>query len=125
MNRISPKALLTAGILAVFAVLLIVPQVLAKDIVIFSAEWCASCRQINPIVQSVGADQNIPVHIIDVDIQDAPQNAQQYGLTIPKAELPQVYLVDSGHVTLLYDGRDFSYGKMGNIKSIILTNLVK
>ncbi len=85
-------------------------------LVVFTASWCANCRQVNPIVQSISSERGIPIISIDVDNQSAPSNANDYGLSVPKADLPQVYHVKDGSTTHLYDGRSFSYGQIQALK---------
>lgn len=36
-------------------------------IVKFSALWCSPCKMMNPILEKVSTEQNIPVYEIDVD----------------------------------------------------------
>ncbi len=88
-------------------------------LVVFTANWCANCRQVNPIVHSISSERGIPIVSIDVDNQSAPNNANEYGLSVPKADLPQVYHVKDGSSTHLYDGRSFSYGQIQALKGSI------
>ena len=94
-----------------------------NDIVVFTANWCANCRVIVPIVQDVAGTNGMAVRLIDVDKQDANKQAQAYGLSIPRAELPQVYLVRGGHITLIFDASNFRYGMQDQVRSTILGNL--
>ena len=92
-------------------------------IVVFNANWCASCRTIVPVVQDVGRQNQLPVVVIDVDYADAPKQARSYGLSIPTGELPQVYYVVPGSTSLLFDGRQYKFGMSDLIRATILQNL--
>jgi thiol-disulfide isomerase/thioredoxin len=91
--------------------------------VVFTANWCASCREVLPIVQEVAAQNAITVREIDVDDQRAPSQARQLGLDIPSNDPPQVYLIHNGGISLVLDGRNFQYGKPALIRSRLLQNL--
>jgi len=95
----------------------------ANSLVMFTASWCAACRPVGPIVQDVAGQNNLSYQSIDVDFQNAPAMAADYGLTIPNADLPQVYLVKGGRVSLLFDGRGFRLGKEEIVRTTILNNL--
>lgn len=116
------------SLVAVVAIGVSVPSIAAgkksgNGLVIFTANWCASCRNVAPIVQEVGSQNGIAVHSIDVDLQDAPSQASNFGLTIPSADLPQVYYVEQGHVNLLFDARQYKFTKPEVIRNQILSNL--
>lgn len=93
------------------------------NIVLFNANWCASCREVAPIVQDVASQNNLGVTQIDVDAQTAPKEARNYGLSIPSDGPPQVYYVDRGRSTLLYNGKDYKFGYSDMARSTILRNL--
>jgi thiol-disulfide isomerase/thioredoxin len=92
-------------------------------IVIFNANWCASCREVVPMINEVARQNGIPVREIDVDDQRAPSQARSYGLDVPNSDPPQVYLVDNGHVSLVFDGRNYQYGRGDQIRARLLQNL--
>lgn len=92
-------------------------------VVLFSANWCASCREIVPIVRDVATQNNVGVVQIDVDGQDAPKQAHNYGLSIPNDEPPQVYFVDKGRATLIYNGKGYKYGNADATRASILQSL--
>ncbi len=92
-------------------------------IVVFNANWCASCRTIVPVVQDVGRQNQLPVVVIDVDYADAPKQARSYGLSIPTGELPQVYYVVPGSSSLLFDGKQYKFGMSDLVRATILQNL--
>lgn len=123
------KSLLLAGVLLTMLLswVLIPGAESAKRagnaIVIFQANWCANCRQVTPLVQEIGSQNGLEVKTIDVDFQDAPSQASNYGLSIPSADLPQVYLVSQGRVSLLLDGRQVKFVKPDMVRSQVLTAL--
>ncbi|MEB3286638.1 MAG: thioredoxin family protein [Vampirovibrionales bacterium] len=95
----------------------------ANAIVIFTANWCASCRTVIPVAQEVASQNGLGVETIDVDKQDAPSQASDFGLSIPSADLPQVYYVNNGRITLLFDARQYKFAKPEIIRTQILSNL--
>jgi thiol-disulfide isomerase/thioredoxin len=95
------------------------------NIVLFTANWCASCREVNPIVQEIATQNSLGITQIDVDAQTAPKQARNYGLSIPNDGPPQVYYVDRGRSTLLYNGKDYKFGYGDMARATILRNLQK
>lgn len=93
------------------------------SIVVFSAKWCASCREVTPIVQEIGQQNGIQVQEIDVDAQNAPAQARTYGLSIPSGNLPQVYLVQGGTSSVLFDGSNYRMGRGQIVRTTVLQNL--
>ena len=102
------RLLLSAGILLI----IVGGQAQAEDanIVLFNANWCAQCREIDPIVQEVADQNHLPVKEIDVDDQNAPREVKTMGLSIPTKRLPQIYLLSQGKAILLFDGAKTSFG---------------
>ncbi|MDX2084379.1 MAG: thioredoxin family protein [Candidatus Melainabacteria bacterium] len=93
-------------------------------VVIFTARWCASCREIVPIVTQVATEQGLTVKTIDVDQQDAPRTADIYGLTIPSVELPQIYQIQQRKkVSLLFDGRSYRLGNRQQVHEAMILRL--
>ena len=92
-------------------------------LVMFTASWCAKCRPVQPITQEVASQNGLGFSSIDVDVQNAPAEASNFGLSIPSADLPQVYLVKNGHTSLVLDGRTISYGKDEQIRLSLLGNI--
>ncbi len=93
------------------------------SIVVFSAKWCASCREVTPIVREIGQQNGIQVQEIDVDAQNAPAQARTYGLSIPSGNLPQVYLVQGGTSSVLFDGSNYRMGRGQIVRTTVLQNL--
>lgn len=120
------KTLFTAVLVAT-VIGLAAPQAEARkggpSMVVFNASWCASCRNVVPIAQNVAQQNSLGVAVIDVDAQDAPAQAADYGLSIPKSQPPQVYFVNGGKVTLLYDGSQYRYGQDDAVRADILNRL--
>ena len=99
--------LLLGGGLALRA--LAAPQ--GAKMVVFSAGWCAACRELVPAIQQTAGRYQVPVFVIDVDMQQAPKDAKGYGLSIPQKELPQAYLIEANRSFLLFDGDGYQLGQ--------------
>ena len=93
------------------------------NMVVFSANWCASCREVLPIVHDVASQNGMGVTEIDVDSQTAPKQARALGLSMPNDEPPQVFYVDRGRATLLYNGKNFKFGYPDAVRAALLQNL--
>lgn len=93
------------------------------NMVVFSANWCASCREVLPIVRDVASQNGMGVTEIDVDSQMAPRQARALGLSMPNDEPPQVFYVDRGRATLLYNGKNFKFGYPDAVRAALLQNL--
>jgi len=92
-------------------------------IVVFDANWCASCRELTPVVRDVASQNGLGVTQIDIDFQDAPKQARSLGLNIPNDEPPQVFFVDRGKATLIFSGRQYRFGQPEQARATILQNL--
>jgi thiol-disulfide isomerase/thioredoxin len=93
-------------------------------LVMFHANWCASCRQVLPVIKEIATQNNMTFLEIDVDSQDAPKQARNVGLSIPGDEPPQIYSLSRGRTTLIYNGKTFRSGSdADSIRAIILQNL--
>jgi thiol-disulfide isomerase/thioredoxin len=92
-------------------------------LVVFDANWCASCRELVPVIKDVAGQNSLSVSEIDVDAQDAPKQAHSYGLTIPNDEPPQVYFVSRGRATQIYNGKGYKFGYSDAARATILQNL--
>ena len=74
-----------------------VQQVLQSDkpvLVDFWAEWCAPCRMLGPVIESLSADFDGQVTIAKLDVDANQQVAMQYGIR----SIPTVMLFDKGQV---------------------------
>jgi thiol-disulfide isomerase/thioredoxin len=91
--------------------------------VVFTANWCASCREVIPLVRDIASQNNIAVSEIDVDSVSAPKQAQGLGLSVPQDEPPQVFFVNKGHAVLIYNGKNYRFGYQDAAKTTILQNL--
>lgn len=92
-------------------------------VVIFTASWCANCRDVVPVVQEIAGQNGLTVQQIDVDSQTAQSQARTFGLTIPTSELPQVYLLNKNNVSLIFDGKRYQYGRADVVRATLLQNL--
>ena len=78
-------------------------EVLKSDqpvLVDFWAEWCAPCRALGPIVESLSADYEGRAKIAKVDIDANQQIAMQFGIR----SIPTVMLFDKGEVVDTFVG---------------------
>ena len=82
-----------------------------NKIVVFTATWCASCREVIPVLEGLGSQNRLSVLMVDVDDQNAPHIADDLNLTIPRKELPQAFLVQGEKATLLFDGSNYRIGQ--------------
>ena len=72
-------------------------QVLQSDkpvLVDFWAEWCAPCRMLGPIIESLSTDYDGRVTVAKLDVDANQQVAMQYGIR----SIPTVMLFDNGQV---------------------------
>lgn len=80
------------------------------QLVMFTASWCASCRDLMPVVERLASAQGLPLLLIDVDEANAPKQASAKGIAIPSKELPQVYLLQANRASLVFDGEGYVLG---------------
>lgn len=108
------KAWLLAFVFALGLTTLVVFNAMAAlqpRVVVFTASWCAACREVVPQVQGLAKAQNLSVELIDVDDAEAATEAKGEGLSIPHKELPQVYLLGGKQPTLWVDGTGYKLGQ--------------
>lgn len=92
-------------------------------VVVFDANWCASCREIVPIAREIASQNGLGFTEIDMDQQDAPKQARSFGLSIPSEDPPQIYFVDRGRTSQLFSGRGHRFGAGEAARATILQNL--
>lgn len=126
-HRILPRIVLgmvTLGLVGMSLAINLWAQAAGRStVVVFEANWCASCREVIPVVREIAGQNGLGVQEIDVDAQNAPAQARSYGLNIPTGDLPQVYLVTNGSSSVLFDGRNYRFGKTDVIRATVLQNL--
>ncbi len=124
MPRFFKRTLFITTLLAILVGSLVTGWTASRaNLVIFKANWCASCRDVVPIAREIAAQNNLGVVEIDVDFQDAPKQARNYGLSIPNEEPPQIFYVDRGRTTRVYNGSSYRYGSGQAVRSTLLQNL--
>lgn len=95
------------------------------SLVFFTANWCASCREAEPIVKEVASQNNLTLMTIDVDGADAPKQAHNAGLSIPTESPPQVFYLSHGRTSLVYNGSKAPHASAEDVRSALLSNLQK
>ena len=60
----------------------------------FWAPWCGPCRQLLPVVEELAAENEGSVKIRKVNVDEAGQTAQQYGIS----SIPTLLLFKGGEV---------------------------
>ena len=78
-------------------------EVLNSDkpvLVDFWAEWCAPCRALTPIMESLSQDYDGRVKVAKLDVDSNQQIAMQYGIR----SIPTVMLFDKGEVVETFIG---------------------
>ncbi|MCR4326230.1 MAG: thioredoxin [Candidatus Roizmanbacteria bacterium] len=58
----------------------------------FHAEWCPPCKILGPIVDQVDTKENKNIKVIKVDVDKAPELAQEYGIM----SIPTTYIFWKG-----------------------------
>jgi thiol-disulfide isomerase/thioredoxin len=72
-------------------------------LIMFTADWCASCRDVLPVVQTYASGKGYSLQIIDVDAANAEALSRQYGLSLRAVAPPMVYFVGAGKQVLVVD----------------------
>ena len=93
------------------------------QIVVFTAQWCASCVTLVPSIQGVSTRLGIPFTKIDVDDTKATAQARQFGLVIPRADLPQAYYIQSGKQTLVLNGKQYTPNQSKQVDADLTTKV--
>ena len=78
-------------------------QVLQSDqpvLVDFWAEWCAPCRALGPVIDSLADDYDGRARIAKVDVDSNQRIAMQYGVR----SIPTVILFDKGKIVETFVG---------------------
>lgn len=119
-NRIVSFILLA---MAIIGLLMPVNAATGDDVVILTANWCANCRRILPVVQQASQQQGLTPVFIDVDSPEAPKMAKDYGIKIHGKSLPVVYVVRQGQAVEVLNGKTYTYGQDDAIRGAILTRL--
>lgn len=66
----------------------------------FHAEWCPPCKILGPIVDQVDTKEGKSIKVIKVDVDKAPELAQEYGVM----SIPTTYIFWQGKAARQYVG---------------------
>ena len=101
MWRHIPLTLLLVG-------LLVVTKAYADKgptLLVFTAGWCASCREVMPAVKAYATGKGYTLQVVDVDDSAAQGITRQYGLNINQVAPPMVYFVTGGKPVVVIDDK--------------------
>jgi thioredoxin-like negative regulator of GroEL len=77
----------------------------SPTLVMFTASWCASCRDVLPAVKAYAGSKGYTLQVVDVDTPAAQGITRQYGLSINQVAPPMVYYVANGKQVLVLDDK--------------------
>ena len=60
----------------------------------FFADWCGPCQMLSPIVEELAGEYEGKVNIVKVDIDEAQEIAQEYGIT----SIPTILFIREGQM---------------------------
>ena len=66
----------------------------------FGAEWCGPCRMLKPVLEQLKEEFNGKATFIEYDVDNSPNEAQQYGVT----SIPLVIVEKDGVVIERFQG---------------------
>ncbi|MCA9798897.1 MAG: thioredoxin family protein [Cyanobacteria bacterium HKST-UBA06] len=95
-------------------------------LLMLEADWCAYCRELNPAITSLVSGyqaKGLAFEALNVDQPADQAKAATYGISIKAGQLPVVYLMHNSSVTLLYDGKNYTWGQAGAVTSDIRKQL--
>ena len=72
-------------------------EALSSDIPVlvdFYADWCGPCKMLAPVVEALAADYEGKVKIGKLNVDDAPNTAQKYGVM----SIPTLLYIKNGEV---------------------------
>ena len=93
------------------------------QLVVFTADWSASCQIITPVVQSIATEKQLSLTVIDVDKPQAPKQASRFGLEIPRGDIPQIYWIRGGVPLAVYNPNEALSDEPEQMKQKILSRL--
>jgi thiol:disulfide interchange protein len=74
-------------------------------LLVFTAGWCASCREVLPAVKAYASGKGYAVQVVDVDDSAAQGLTRQYGLSMNQVAPPMVYFVTGGKPSVIIDDK--------------------
>lgn len=128
-ERFSGKKLLQFALTAMAGVALVGAMTLTdaaprdNTMVVFTANWCANCREIVPIAREISDQNGLNIVVLDVDSPSAPKDAKGMGLSVPTRTLPQIYFFRGGQSRIIFDGGTYTYGQQDAVRSQIMRGI--
>ncbi len=105
------------GIILAVSMTSVMAQQRPPTLVVLTANWCGTCREVLPIVQRVAPSGGANVVILDVDSDTTAKEAAQYGISVEGSDVPQVYLSNKGKTTMLFNGKNYKFGQTAQVES--------
>ena len=65
-----------------------------KVLVDFFATWCGPCRMLAPVLEELDKDASFDVKIVKVDVDEAPEIAEKYGVQ----SIPTLLVIKDGRI---------------------------
>jgi len=60
----------------------------------FGADWCAPCRMVAPIIESIAKEYQGKLKVGTVDVDQSPRTASKYGIM----SIPALFLFKNGQI---------------------------
>lgn len=92
-------------------------EVQEKDAVLidFSAGWCGPCKMLAPVLEEVSEEMKEEVAFYNIDVDENPDLAQQFGVT----SIPALVILKKGKMTGMQVGFQPKEGILTFIKTQI------
>ncbi|MDR1529337.1 MAG: thioredoxin [Burkholderiales bacterium] len=81
----------------------------------FSAQWCAPCKMLTPVLNDLADEYDGRCEIVKIDVDANPETTQRYGIRA----MPTLLIFKDGEVK----AQKMGAGSKGQIKSFLDSNL--